>query len=266
MILFGILNVTSDSFSDGGEFLDPLLAEKKGIELIKSGAGVIDISAQSSNVNAIQIDPQLEWARLDNLIQKFKTFGYMISVDTYKPFVIQKCIEAKISYLNNINSFRDKESLEILSENKNSIPELILMYSHNNGDYAEANSNLTPKTIMDSIYRFFDNKINELLKMGIPEKKLIFDPGMGLFLGADSLLSLEVLKNIPDFKKRYGKVLVSVSRKSFIGNLLGGIPPKERAAGTLALEIYLYQKQIDFIRTHDVLQLNQAVRIWDALK
>jgi dihydropteroate synthase len=265
MILFGILNVTSDSFSDGGEFLEPLLAEKKGHELIKSGAGVIDISAQSSNVNAIQIEPQLEWSRLDGLIQKFQASGYKISVDTYKPFVIQKCIQAKVSYLNNINSFRDKESLEILSENKNSLPELILMFSHNNGDFAEANSNLTPETIMNSIYRFFDNKINELQRIGIPESKIIFDPGMGLFLGSDPILSIEVLKNISVFKKRYGKVLISVSRKSFIGNLLDGIPPRERAAGTLAVELYLYQKQIDFIRTHDVLQLSQAMKIWDLL-
>lgn len=263
MVLFGILNVTSDSFSDGGEFLNPILAEKKGHDLVKSGAQVIDISAQSSNINAVQIEPELEWLRLKDLIQKFQSNGYKISVDTYKPFVIQKCIEANVCYLNNINSFRDKESLEILSEYKISLPDLILMYSHNNGDYAEANSYLTPNTIMDSIYRFFDNKIGELQRMGIPDSKIIFDPGMGLFLGEDPLLSIEVLKNISNFKKRYGKVLVSVSRKSFIGNLLGGISPKERAAGTLAVELYLYQRQIDFIRTHDVLQISQAMKMWD---
>ncbi len=265
MILFGILNVTSDSFSDGGDFLDPTRAEEKGNELISSGASVIDISAQSSNVNAIQIEPELEWTRIEKLIQKFQMSGYKISVDTYKPYVIRKSIEANVDYINNINSFRDKESLKILSEYKNSIPELILMYSHNNGDLAEAKSDLTPNTIMDSIYRFLDHKITELQRVGVPESKLIFDPGMGLFLGADPLLSIEVLKNISEFKKRYGKVLVSVSRKSFIGNLLGGIPPKERASGTLAVEIYLYQQNIDFIRTHDVLQIQQGIRLINLL-
>lgn len=266
MILFGILNVTSDSFSDGGEFLEPQKAEAKGIDLIESGAAVIDISAQSSNVNAIQIDPKDEWARLENLIARFQSRNYKISVDTYKPYVIQKSIEAGVNFINNINSFRDNESLAILSNYNTSLPDLILMYSHNNGDMAEANSNLTPSTIMDEIYRFFDKKIDVLKKLNIPEEKLIFDPGMGLFLGQEPMLSITVLKNISEFKKRFGRVMVSVSRKSFIGNLLGGIPPKERGAGTLATELYLYEKQIDFIRTHDPKQLSQAIQLINFLK
>lgn len=266
MLIFGILNVTSDSFSDGGEFLDESKALEKGKSLVEEGASVIDLSAQSSNVSAIQIEPELEWSRIANLINRFQSLEYKISVDTYKPFVIQKSIEAKVDYINCINSFREKESLEILAEYKNSLPELVLMYSHNNGDIAKANSDLTPKTIMDSIYRFFDFKISELLKIGVPENKLIFDPGMGLFLGSDPMLSIEVLKNISEFKKRFGRVLVSVSRKSFIGNLLGGIPPKERSAGTLFTEIYLYQQNVDMIRTHDVKQLSQAKKILDVLK
>jgi len=265
MLVFGILNITSDSFSDGGEFLDPTKALKKGSELVLSGADIIDISSQSSNINATQIPPDIEWERIKNHIQKFQTMGYKISVDTYKPFVIRKSIEANVDYVNNINSFRDPESLEILSEYRNSLPELILMYSHNHGDIAVATSHLTPKTIMDNIYRFFDKKIQELQRMNISENKLIFDPGMGMFLGDDPLLSMEVLKNISHFKKRFGKVLVSVSRKSFIGNLLGGIPPKERSAGTLAIEIYLTQQGIDFIRTHEPKQLRQAMILLDIL-
>jgi len=265
MLLFGILNITSDSFSDGGDFLEESKAIEKGNDLINSGANVIDISAQSSNINAIQIEPNLEWERIANPIAEFRKKGYKISVDTYKPFVIQKSIEARVDYINNINSFRDDESIEILSQYRASIPELILMYSHNNGDIAEANSKLTTSTLMDSIYKFFENKINQLQKNGIPYDKLIFDPGMGLFLGSDPSLSIEVLKNILEFKKRFGRVLVSVSRKSFIGNILGGIPPRERGAGTLAAEIFLYQKNIDFIRTHDPKQISQAILILDNL-
>ena len=266
MILFGILNVTADSFSDGGEFLDPTKANEKGMELIANGAHIIDISAQSSNINANQIEPELEWARIENLIQRFHAAGYKISVDTYKPYVIRKSIEANVSYINNINSFRDKESLSILADHKDSLPDLVLMYYHNNGDMAEAKSDLTPNTIMDSIYRFFDQKISDLQRLGVSETKFIFDPGMGLFLGADPLLSIEVLKNISEFKKRFGRVMVSVSRKSFIGNLLGGIPPKDRGAGTLTVELYLYQQNIEMIRTHDVKQLSQAMRLMEALK
>ncbi|MCB1193024.1 MAG: dihydropteroate synthase [Leptospiraceae bacterium] len=265
MKIFGILNVTEDSFSDGGKYFEFENSIQKGIELIHEGADVIDIGAQSSNINCKLISPELEWERIEKQIKYFQSQKIEISVDTYKPRVIQKCIKAKVDYINNINSFYTKESLDILQEYKNELPYLILMFSHNQGDKASQNSNLDRNSIVDTIFKFFDFKIQELLKIGIPEEKLIFDPGMGLFLGEDPYLSIKVLQEIKTFKSKLGKIMVSVSRKSFIGNLLGGVPPENREVGTLACELFLYSNQIEYIRTHNVKQLKDAIHITEIL-
>ncbi len=132
--------------------------------MIREGADVLDIGAQSSNINSKQISPNLEWERIEKQIEKFQSHKFQISVDTYKPSVIQKCIEANVDYINNINSFCKKESLEVLSEYKKKIPYLILMFSHNQGEKADQYSKLDKNTIIDTILRFFDSKIQELLK------------------------------------------------------------------------------------------------------
>lgn len=266
MKILGILNITSDSFSDGGEFLDPISAINKADSLIKEGADILDIGAQSSNINSLPVNHELEWSRLEPIITHCKEKNYPISIDTYTPHVIRKSIEAGVQYINNINSFREDGSVYILQKMQEKLPELILMFSHNNADRANANSHLTISTIMDAIFRFFDHKLEKMQLVGVPEEKLIFDPGMGLFLGTDPMLSVTVIKNISKLKKRYGKVLVSVSRKSFIGKLLGDIPPRERGEGSLLFENYLYSEGVDFIRTHSPRPLVQAKIIADCLK
>lgn len=265
MEIFGILNLTTDSFSDGGLYLgkDGLI---KAEGLLQDGAKIIDLGAQSSNPDAELISEETEWNRLDLLIPYLKSKKAKISIDTFRPQVIQKSIESGVDYINNINSFQDENSLEILAANKTKLPELILMHSSSDG-IAFKESQLSPQTVIDKILYFFDNIINHLVKAGIEENKLIFDPGMGFFLGADPMLSITVLKNIELLKNKLGRLMISVSRKSFIGNLLGGVPPEERGAGTLACELYLYlNSEIDYIRTHDVKQLKQAIEMIDLIK
>lgn len=257
--ILGILNITSDSFSDGGQFLEQALAIEKGEQLVADGADILDIGAQSSNPDSEQISPELEWLRLETPIQIFKKKGYAISIDTYKPYVIRHCIQNKVDYLNNINSFRENESVEILQEYRKNLPELILMFSHNQADRAVKESILKIDTLVDTVTFFFEKKIEHLIQAGVPFEKLIFDPGMGFFLGSDPFLSIKILQNISTLKSKLGRILVSVSRKSFIGNLLGGISPKDRDAGTLACEIFASLQGVDYIRTHNSRQLKHAI-------
>ena len=261
MEIFGILNLTNDSFSDGGLFLEPNSAIQHSIELINSGADIIDIGAQASNLNSIQITSEQEWQRIELVLIELKKKNYRISIDTCKPEVIEKSILASVEFINNIKAFNSDEEEEILKKYIPNLPNLVLMFSHNNGSKAELNSKLQVLTIIDTISNFFDSKLNKLIKIGVPEENLIIDPGMGFFLGEDPLLSIEVLKNINTLKNRFKKVLVSVSRKSFIGSILDGIPPKDREIGSLALEIYLAESKIDFIRTHNPKQLKQSLKI-----
>lgn len=265
MKIFGILNITEDSFSDGGMFLDYEKSIQKGKELIDSGADVIDIGAQSSNIESNQISPELEWERIKDQIQYFHSLSISVSVDTYKFHVIRNCIKNGVDYINNITSFKQDDTLQLLLDNKDKLPKLILMYSHNQSDKASFHSNLSLENITDTILKFFEKKINSFLKMGIPEEKLIIDPGMGFFLGSDPYLSIRILKDIKIFKKHFKEIMVSVSKKSFIGNLLGNVSPPEREAGTLACELYLYLNQIDYIRTHNVKQLKDGIVLTKAL-
>jgi dihydropteroate synthase len=262
MEILGILNITDDSFSDGGLYLEKRNAIKK-IEELAKGANIIDIGAQSSNMEAKIIPAELEWARIEPLIPILKNKKIKISIDTYKPFVIEKCIEKQVDFINNITSFSDEKSLEILTNNKNQLPELILMYSHNQKEKATANSNLTINSVMEKINAFFDSKLKHLQSFGIPTSKCILDPGMGLFLGEDPALSFQVIREIKNFRTRFGRTLVSVSRKSFLGKSLGNIPPQERNFATLAAELFLYTQGIDFIRTHEPLALHNAIHIWN---
>jgi dihydropteroate synthase len=261
MILFGILNITEDSFSDGGEFFSIEKAIRKIESLYLDGTDIIDIGAQSSNIHSKQISDEEEWARLSPIIDYLKSKSKKISIDTFKPEVIEKCILANVDYINNINGFENPETLSILKKYKNQLPNLICMYSHNLGDIAKPKSNLTVPEIVPSILDFFKRKKREFLELGIAEEKIIFDTGMGFFLGEDPLLSLEVIKNIKTILNLYPRLLLSVSRKSFIGNLLGGVPPKEREVGTLAFEMFLSEKNLPYLRTHNVKQIIQARKI-----
>lgn len=265
MQIFGILNITEDSFFDGGKFLQLASALKKADELSQQ-ADVIDIGAQSSNVDAEIISDELEWSRLEPVIDYLQKKKYPVSVDTYKPTVIQKCILKKINYINNIRAFVDRESQEVLEEYRTDLPNLVLMFSHNQGEKAIRESHLQPETVLDEVSRFLETQLQILQKISVPEEKVIVDPGMGFFLGQDPELSFTILREIHSLKKRFTKLMISVSRKSFLGKVLGGIPPKERGTATVVTELYAYLQGVDFIRTHDPLALRQAILIQERLR
>lgn len=266
MKIFGVLNITSDSFSDGGDFLDTENAIERAALLISEGADVIELSAQSSNPDAEQIDPGLEWERIAPVLHHCLDRGVKVSVDTYRPYVMRRCIEQGVEYINDITSLRDPESAVLLGSGVHPVPEIILMFSHNQGNRAVRKSSLTPENVMDHIYRFFEKKLSEISGTGIPQERIIFDPGMGFFLSSDPSVSIEVLRNLGNLKKYFERIMISVSRKSFIGMLTGGTPPKERLGGTLSCELFSYQQGVDCIRTHDVKQLKQAIILDNLLR
>jgi dihydropteroate synthase len=265
MKVAGILNITDDSFSDGSLYLKPESAIQHADTLVSQGADVIDIGAQSSNINSKVIDPKEEWMRILPVLDHLQSQKVKVSIDTFKPYVIHKSIQRKVDFINNINAFQEPEVLEILSEYKTDLPGLVLMFSHTRGGIAKKESTLQKDSIIDEISHFFDTQISKLLSLGVPYEKLIFDPGMGFFLGENPDLSFKVLSNIQILKNRFHRIYVSVSKKSFLGAVLGGVPPSEREYATLAAEIYLYQSKIDWIRTHNPLKIKQSIKILEGI-
>lgn len=187
---------------------------------------------------------------------------FPISIDTYKPEVISRSLDREVEYINNINGFVNPDSLLVLKSKVNQINKIIIMFSHSHSERAEGSSNLKKETIVSEVKSFFRSKKLELNQLGILDSQIVCDPGMGFFLGDDPELSFEVLRNISELQNEFGEILVSVSRKSFLGNVLGNVPPIERGFASLSAEIYLVSRGIDFIRTHNVKALQNAELVW----
>ncbi|MCC5814536.1 MAG: dihydropteroate synthase, partial [Leptospira sp.] len=191
--ILGILNLTEDSFSDGGKYLKPSSAMEHALHLIDSGADILDLGAQSSNPQSKPVPWEVEWERIRKIIELLRSeetrpnsdSKIQISIDSFRPQVLENCLKLGIDYWNDITALKNPLSLEILTSHKQNIPNLILMFSHNRGDRAVAQSNLSPKTIVDHILKFFHLEMDKLIGAGISQEKIIIDPGMGFFLGED---------------------------------------------------------------------------------
>lgn len=262
--IFGILNITADSFSDGGKYLNPDEAIKKGIQLLQEGADWLDVSGQSSNVEASLVSEEEEWNRVEPVIRYFVPKGVRISLDSFRPAVQKKAIEAGVRCLNDITGFTYEGDREFLKTYNEKHPDLkfIIMHSHNR-NIANKKSNLTPEKVTKKIQVFFRDRRNELLSLGVSESAICYDPGMGFFLSEDPMVSFKVLQDLEILKLEFPQLMVSVSRKSFLGNVLGQLPVTEREFATLACEIHLLKTKIPYIRTHNVLKLRQAEKIWN---
>lgn len=262
--IFGILNITSDSFSDGGKFLIPDDAIEQGRKLLQEGADWLDVSGQSSNINASLVSEEEEWQRVEPVIRYFVPQGVRISLDSFRPSVQQKGIEAGVRCINDITGFTYEGNRSFLKSAIQKHPELklIIMHSHNR-NIAKNKSDLTPEKVIRKIQAFFRDRRSELLAMDIPESSLCYDPGMGFFLSENPMVSFRVLQELEILKLEFPQLMVGVSRKSFLGNVLGNLPIAEREFVTLACELHLLRYKIPYIRTHNVLKLRQAEKVWN---
>ncbi|MDH4128788.1 MAG: dihydropteroate synthase [Spirochaetota bacterium] len=259
--IIGILNITKDSFSDGGLYLDHNEAIRKGLELVNDGASIIDVGAESSHPDSKVITPQLEIERLSKVIKSLKKEKITISVDTYKPEVMKHTLGLGANMINDITAMSNLDSINIIKEFD--VP-VVIMYSKNLTTHSEK-AIWKSKDPMKEIINFFEIRINKLVDKGIKDENIILDPGMGFFIGSNPEPSLIVLRDLRQLKKLGKKILISTSRKSFIGTVLNR-NVSERASGTLATEIWSAQQGVDYIRTHDVKALYDALKMLEAIQ
>ena len=232
------------------------------IQLTEDGADVIDLGAASSNPETSPVAVEKEIARLKPVIAALKEKGIAISVDTFKPKVQKFCIEQDVDYINDIQGF---PFLEFYPELAKSDCKLIVMHSVQRLGTATI-VETKPEEVFDSMMTFFEERINALKNAGISKDRLILDPGMGFFLGSNPETSVMVLRRFNEIKEKFGiPVMIAVSRKSFLGKISGS-KVKDRLAPTLAAEIFAYKKGADYIRTHDVKSLSQALKILNYLE
>jgi dihydropteroate synthase len=259
--IFGILNVTTDSFSDGGKYLEPGAALFHAQAMAQSGADVIDIGAASSNPEAQTIAPEVEIARLAAVIPALKQKHLSLSVDSFASDVQRWALGQGIDYLNDIHGFADAALYPELAASN---AKLIVMHMVQHKGVA-VRTDVPPDQIWDRVTSFFDARIAALQQAGIARDRLILDPGMGQFVGTDAENSLILLRRLPELKERYSlPLLVSVSRKGFLRKLVNR-PATEAGAASLAAELFAASQGADYIRTHAPGALADGLKVLKAL-
>jgi len=259
--IIGILNVTEDSFSDGGLYLNPDRALEHALQLHAHGANAVELGAASSGPDAKEVAPDEEIRRLEPLVSKLNERGVSLCVDSFQPTTQRWCINHGVAIINDVEGFAHPEMYADLAS---ATCGLVLMHSVQ-GRARPSRSSQEPDAVIAGMYRFFDTRLETMETAGIDRHRIILDPGMGYFLGSNPEPSISALREIPKLKDRFElPVLVSVSRKSFLGAITGR-PVSERGSGTLAAEIFAAVQGIDYIRTHDVRALNDALTVLLAL-
>ncbi len=268
-LVMGIINITPDSFSDGGQFLAPEKAISHAGKLIREGAHILDLGAESSRPGSLPIDENTEIDRLIPVVEAInREFPHIpISVDTYKPKVIERALAHGAAIINNIKGF-GFETEECLTKMKGYDPYLIIMHMRGNPLTMQENLDESENPI-PIINSYFEKQISLLRDYGISHERIILDPGIGF--GKTVEQNCQILKNLSSFKTISGiqynfPLLIGLSRKSFMGHILEEENPKNRDLGSKILEVYSYQKGAAMIRTHDVLSLHNSLTLLKAVE
>jgi dihydropteroate synthase len=261
--LVGIVNITEDSFSDGGRYLDPSNAIAHARALVAAGAQVIDLGAAASNVDARPVSAAEESRRLDPVIAALAADSTQISVDSFFPEVQRFALSKGVAFLNDIQGFPDSSFYPELAA---ASCRLVVMHAVQGRGRARR-VELAADQVWDRIQHFFGERLAALERGGIARERLILDPGMGFFLSNRPEASFRVLARLDRLKRDFGlPVLVSVSRKSFLRTITGRASALELGAATLAAEIYAAERGADYIRTHDPGAVADALKILVSLR
>ena len=253
-LVMGILNVTPDSFSDGGRYTNLDSAMKQAEKLISEGADIIDVGGESTRPGHTQITSEEEISRVVPIIEKIsKNLDTIISIDTYKYDVAEEAIKAGANIINDIWGLQyDKGEMAELVK-KSNLP-LIAMHNQNDEIY--------DKDIMLALREFFEKTFKIADKYGIDRDKIILDPGLGF--GKNVEQNIEVLSRLNELKDM-DPILLGASKKRFIGKLLNDLPFDERVEGTVATTVIGIEKGVDIVRVHNVLENKRACLVADGI-
>ncbi len=250
--IMGILNVTPDSFSDGGKYNNIEDALNRVEKMIKDGADIIDIGGESTRPNFEEVKVEEETHRVVPIIKAIREkYDIPISIDTYKAKTAEAAINAGADIINDVWGFKKDEKIAEVAA-KYDVP-CILMHNRENIPY---------KDLMKDVIADLNESINIAVSAGVKKENIILDPGIGFAKTYEE--NLMVMKNLPQIKKMGYPILLGTSRKSMIGNTLN-LPVDERLEGTIATTVMGIMYGCEFIRVHDVLENKRASIMTDAI-
>ncbi len=257
----GILNITPDSFYDGGKYYTKEEAIAKGLKLIEEGADILDIGGESTRPGASPVELEEELKRVIPVIEGIaKRVNFPISIDTYKAKVAEEALNAGASIINDISGLRFDPKMPYIAA-KYKVP-IILM--HIKGTPKNMQLNPQYKALIPEIMEYLRESIIIAKEAGVDENKIIIDPGIGF--GKLPEHNLEIIRNLKDFTCLEKPILIGVSRKSFIGKILNDAPAEQRLEGTAAAVAVSIVNGANIVRVHDVEYITKIVKVVDAIK
>jgi dihydropteroate synthase len=251
----GIVNVTPDSFSDGGLFLDPAAAIEHGLSLAEQGAGVLDVGGESTRPGAEPVPEQEELERVIPVIEALAGAGHKVSVDTTKLGVARAALDAGAAVVNDVSAFRFAPDLAGLVASERA--ECCLM--HMLGEPRSMQEDPRYEDVVSEVKAFLEERLAFAVEAGVPEERVWLDPGIGF--GKTVEHNLELLRRLDEIVAIGRPVVVGTSRKSFLGKLTGGRPEGERLAGTIATNVVALERGASIFRVHDVAAVGDALRV-----
>ena len=256
--IMGVLNITPDSFSDGGKYNEYDLASKHLNYLFKSGANLVDIGGESTRPGSKAISIKVEWNRLKKILKKIDK-KKMISLDTRKSEIMEKGIKLGVKLINDVSGLNyDKNSINILK--KYNVP---FVLQHSLGDPDSMQNNPKYKNVLLDIYDFFEKKIKLLRRLGFNHNKIIIDPGIGF--GKNLKHNMTIIKNISIYHSLGVPILLGISRKRFIKEISLGNDSFLRSGGTISSSIFAMMQGVQILRVHDVNEVIQSIKVFKEL-
>jgi dihydropteroate synthase len=258
-LIMGVLNVTPDSFSDGGDFHDPSVAIAHGRAMMEAGADLIDIGGESTRPGAAPVSPEQEFARVERVIAELAGAGALISIDTRHAVVMEAALAKGARIVNDVTALTgDPASRAVIA--KSGAP-IILMHMLGEPRTMQRAPSYDDAPI--EITQFLASRIAECAAAGIKRERIVVDPGIGF--GKDKGHNLEILDRVTLLHALGCGILLGMSRKSLIGRITNAVAPKDRLPGSLAGALHGIEHGVQIVRVHDVVETRQAIRVAQAI-
>ena len=260
-LVMGILNVTPDSFSDGGEYEDPSRAVERAMTMVHEGADIVDIGGESTRPGAPEVSQQEEMERVIPVLERLVSAGCSaLSVDTRKVEVARVAVECGASIINDVEASRsDLAMWQLVAESG-----VGYVAMHMQGQPRTMQHAPNYSEVVSEVYAFFTERLDAMHRSGIKKQQVVLDVGIGF--GKDLSHNLELLRSIECFGKLERPIMLGVSRKSLFKALLGVEEPSRRLPAGLATALWAVNQGVKIIRTHDVAETVQALAMWEALQ
>ena len=255
--VMGILNVTPDSFSDGGKLLSVQRALQLAEKMVECGADIIDVGGESTRPGATAVSACEEWSRLGPVLKQLVKLNIPVSVDTMKPAVMMKACDLGVDIINDVSGFNSPEALDFVKEVKSTDVGFCIMHMQGNPETMQNSPRYGD--VVTEVEFFLKNKVLEFNNIGVEKTRILVDPGFGF--GKTSMHNLSLLKGLKKFS-RISWLLVGLSRKRLISEICKSqTKPSDRLGGSLAMASWALARGASIVRVHDVCETVEMIRV-----